>query len=374
MSQLKFRILIDFRISVEKPSVKPLTNEEYGDKTTALFAEIEGKIRAMGLPTLSREDDTSDLCIPTDSFLKTFTHCSSNIFEHWIIRNPCPEQLYVPNCNSFYKFCLWTPWLTNSAESFNSLRKVFQMLNNDYDILFSLDWESNDCVMEVHVAQVGGNFALQEFRNMMAFLWFFEKKLDGLHEAREVDDGRTDWTHRQSLRNNCALSWSSQLKPLTSEEELDKIFACESMNEVDDLTDHPDPRGSFVYGIDKRWTDFDETGFSVEAFKFEQERPTLDVDRIENWLKVCFVIVKFASKVKTTADMRRFIISRTEDNAYTCFLLLTDIGLQEQAAYYRAVAVDRDNKQSRVELDALSTEVDAFLPLCNSECTICFSL
>jgi len=104
----------------------------------------------------------------------------------------------------------------------------------------------------------------------------------------------------------------------------------------------------------------------VQAFTFEQERPTLDAERVENWLKVCAGIINFTAKKKSTPDLRRFITSRMEDETYTPFILLTDIGLQEQAGYYREVAIKRGNER-RVRLDDLAAEVDTALPLDDSE-------
>ncbi|PVH74621.1 hypothetical protein DL98DRAFT_593951 [Cadophora sp. DSE1049] len=365
MSQLKFRVTIDFRIAFKDPSTKPLTNDEYRERVIALVVEIEGKIHAMGLPaSATRDEGKGDSDIASRNSVMEFYPGLLNKFEHWIVRNPPLKELFPLNCNSFYKLCLWTPWLINSAESISSLRKFFQVLENEYEVLFSLDWKSNDCVMEVRVAQDDGYFALQQVKNTMAFLWSFEKKLDGLHEAREVDDRDTQWTHRQSVRNRCALSWSHHLKPLSGEEELDKIFACTSTKEIYDLIIHPDPWGSLVYGMDNWSTD--ENNCLIQGFKFEQERPTLGFDRVENWLMVCFGIVNFTAKEKSTADMRRFITFRMEDETYTPFILLTDLGLQEQAEYYRTVAIDRATK-GRATLDALEVEVDAALSLGDSD-------
>jgi len=103
--------------------------------------------------------------------------------------------------------------------------------------------------MEVRIAQTEGHFELQQVQNTMAFLWSFEEKLDGLHEDSSVDDRRTQWTHRQPVHDKCKLSWSDYLKPLTGEEEMEKIFACTSTKEVYHLTIHPDPWGSLVYSM-----------------------------------------------------------------------------------------------------------------------------
>ncbi|MAD83668.1 MAG: hypothetical protein CL912_11970 [Deltaproteobacteria bacterium] len=198
----------------------------------------------------------------------------------------------------------------------------------------------------------------------MAFLWPFKEKLDGLHEHSSVDDRRTDWTHRQPVHDNCKLSWSDYLKPLTGEEETEKIFACTSTKKVYDLTIHRDPWGSLVYGMD-HWST-DENSCLIQAFTFEQERTTLDAEGVEKWLKVCAGIINFTAKGKSTTDLRRFIISRMDDETYTPFILLTDIGLQEQAEYYREVAIKRHNER-RITLDDLAAEVDAALSIDDSE-------
>ncbi|KAH7377462.1 hypothetical protein BKA64DRAFT_648944 [Cadophora sp. MPI-SDFR-AT-0126] len=333
---------MDFHISFKEPSAKSLTDGKYCEGSVALFAEIEGKIRALGLPTLAVIEDENYLDIASGTSLMEIYPGPLNEFKYWIVRNPPNEELFPPNCNTFNKVCLWTPWLINSAESISSLQKVFQMLENEYEVFFSLNWITNDCVMEVHVAQAIGECDLQHVKNTMAFLWAFEEKLDGLHEAREPVEGHTKWTHRQSVRDNCTLSWSDCLRPLTREQEVDRVFACKSTEEIYDLTVHPDPWGSLVYGIDRKSTT--ENNCLVQGFKFEQERPSLDVDRIENWLKVCFGIVSFTTNEKSTVDIRRFIMSRMEDKTYTPFILLTDIGLQEQAEYYRAVVLGRGSR------------------------------
>lgn len=211
----------------------------------------------------------------------------------------------------------------------DSLRKVFQMLEREYEVVFSLDWTSNYCVMEVRIAQVEGYFDRQQVQNTMAFLWSFEEKLNRLDEDPSVDDRRISWTHRQPVHDNCKLSWSDYLKTLTGEEEVERIFACTSTKGIYDLAIHPDPWASLVYSMDNWSTD--EKSCLIQAFTFEQERPTLDAERVENWLKVCVGIINVTAKEKSTTDLRRVVISRMEDKTYTPFILLTDIGLQEQA-------------------------------------------
>tara|TARA_R110002060_G_scaffold29431_6_gene39775 strand:- start:951 stop:1172 length:222 start_codon:yes stop_codon:yes gene_type:complete len=73
VSQLKFRITVDFRIAFKDTSTKPVTNDEYRERAMALFAKIEGNITELGLsasPTRTGDE------------LKLDAKCCTSVMDH----------------------------------------------------------------------------------------------------------------------------------------------------------------------------------------------------------------------------------------------------------------------------------------------------
>lgn len=97
MSQLKFRITMDFRIAFEDTSTKPVTNDEYRERAMALFAEMEGKITALGLPASpTRTGDEPKLDAKCCTSVMDDYPGIMNIFDHWVVRKPPPKGLSFP--------------------------------------------------------------------------------------------------------------------------------------------------------------------------------------------------------------------------------------------------------------------------------------
>ncbi|CAG8975928.1 hypothetical protein HYALB_00007057 [Hymenoscyphus albidus] len=121
-------------------------------------------------------------------------------------------------------------------------------------------------------------------KNLTAFLFTFERILNTIHAPHVIKSREV-----LPLTGNCEASWYASQKQLTNKEFLEVIRRCRSSEELLAVTSHPNSRVQQAYSVRQA------LGISNSTYpmvQFNQHEATLDADRINNWVMLCFALVR----------------------------------------------------------------------------------
>ncbi|KAG4414549.1 hypothetical protein IFR04_012297 [Cadophora malorum] len=238
------------------------------------------------------------------------------------------------------------PRLNPTDEAIKVIERVCDILRSKQKTLF---W-NGAMVPQVIISKVGG-YSHQDVKNFLALVWTFESQFDTLHPppAPEFDH----WIRRQGLRTMTTIYRCGENRftaartgdpeyanPPTTSEQLDKIFARKTSNKVVRLVMHLDPYGTQIYDLRQLYTPIRRKYGSSPGIIFEQHEATLDHTAIRNWIKLCLGMVQF-TREDNPIDVPAYLRSHAEDVQYSVISIINDMGLPEQAEYYKTVVKRR---------------------------------
>jgi hypothetical protein len=219
--------------------------------------------------------------------------------------------------------------------SFQIIDRVCTLLKNKYIIEYPI----YDCMFHVHISKgIDGDFGYKLNRNMFAFLWAIEFQIDKFHPVEIV-------TSEDECKQPLHSPWNdvvgamkeraSNNNPMTALEAIDKILNCKTGNEVIDMMTHSWVEGDMKYNTLSLATP-DLGRWEVPGISINLHEATLDIKRIENWVRVCMEIVRFLDSFDDDFTyFEDFIRGVPDGKTYSPEDLLTDIGLPELIEFYK---------------------------------------
>jgi len=228
---------------------------------------------------------------------------------------------------SEYEWCkveVISPVLMFTPQAIWQVQKVCKLISRKYRTLTN-EW----CGLHVHVGQGSKGLPDYGIKNLAAMIWAFEDRLDLLHPLHRSNDAACN-----SLYNSVPLASELDFetdRPLLLAEQIDRIFECNTGDQVIGLVNDECPSYGSAYNF---WNLLSQhSGSSKRTIEFRQHEGTLDPRRVENWIKVCVGLVEFA--LKTDSDcMGNFLRLVIDEEDYTVVDMLITIGLQRQAVFY----------------------------------------
>ncbi|PVH74622.1 hypothetical protein DL98DRAFT_575556 [Cadophora sp. DSE1049] len=379
MAAFQFRIILEF--GVESQTEPQLTD------VARLQVAIEKQLQAEGLPTKSNkkpprkvynrdesdsesEGEGRDELLNFPEYVRNFTEQK---YDFWEVSKAEDQNLTfsqdLPESNGVgYAVSVSTPLLDTTDESIKVIERVCNMLRSKHKTFF---WNSA-MVPQVIISKVGG-YSHQDVKNFLALVWTFENH----------------WVRRQGIRSlttiyrrgeNCKTTARNadytESNPTTPLEQLDKIFARRTSNKVVRLVMHPNLYGTQIYDLCQLYTPIGRKYGSTPGIIFEQHEATLDPVAIRNWLKLCLGMVQF-TREDNPIDVPAYLRSHAEDAQYNVIDIIKDMGLPEQAIYYKRVVDQRAADKIIIEqtVDAVQNELEHMSfeqPLSDNDSDYCY--
>ena len=371
MAAFQFRMTLEF-------AVQSQTEPTLAD-AAKLHVAIEKQLQAEGLPTkVHKEETPRKVNNPDENDSKSEGEDRDELldlpaygFEYverkydiWKVskaegRNLISSMEELKPKMVGYAVSVSTPWLNPPEESIKVIHRVCDMLRSKNMTFFC----NGAIVPQVIISEVGG-YSHQDVKNFLALVWTFESQFDILHppSAPEFDH----WVRRQGLRSTTTICRRGEncftaartgdpkyANPPTPLEQLDKIFSRKTSNQVVRLVMYPDPYGIQIYDLRQLYTPIRRKYGSSPGIIFEQDEATLDHTAIRHWDKLCLGMVQF-TREDNPIDVPAYLRSHAEDAQYSVISIINDMGLPEQAEYYKTVVerriADKINNDSSVDV------------------------
>lgn len=276
-------------------------------------------------------------------------------YDKWGIKED--GSIQAPDASYYYyPIELVSPPLYMTEGSISDVRNVCETIPSNFRVN-----SNQSCGLHVHVGDGVNGFDLPTLKSLLAMLWIFEPQIETIHPQHRLESHFASGLYGNTYLSMLSMH-GSQGKRLPG---LDIIYAVDSINKLLELLSAVAVRryrGAYNFAPQTR--PFGEYDLK-RTIEFRQHEATLDADRVENWIRVCEGIMRYA-KNTPFANVERFCRANADRSIekFTLRHFLVELGLRNQALYYEIEIRKRKANGGKTE-DGNNTPVKYLLIICN---------